>query len=291
VQAVARPKIRAREIREEDIPSVICLLQMGFADRAAHFWPRVFARLRGRSCPAHLPQFGYLLECDGRIVGTLLLICSTVPHGKGITTRGNVSSWYVQPQFRSYAPLLVAKALSHKEVTYLNVTAAPHTRPILEAQGYSCYAKGTFIAVPAAQFRNGDSAIAIFPDRDLRTDEVDPVLKQMMADHEQFGCMSLWCRHDDEFFPFIFRPRLVKGIIPCVQLVYCRSIDDFVKLSVPLGRYLIARARPFVVIDANAPLPGVVGIYVEGRMPRYFKGPCRPSLGDLAYTEIPVLGV
>jgi hypothetical protein len=30
--------------------------------------------------------------------------------------------------------------------------------------------------------------------------------------------------------------------------------------------------------------------YVEGKEPRYFKGPYRPILGDLAYTEKVIFG-
>jgi hypothetical protein len=44
------------------------------------------------------------------------------------------------------------------------------------------------------------------------------------------------------------------------------------------------------MIDANAPIPDLAGWYSPG-MPKYFKGPQRPRLGDIAYTEYGVLGV
>ena len=44
---------------------------------------------------------------------------------------------------------LVSHALRHKEVTYLNVSAAPHTWPIIEAQGFSRYSEGIFVCLPA----------------------------------------------------------------------------------------------------------------------------------------------
>src|SRR5262245_19110515 len=56
-------------------------------------------------------------------------------------------------------------------------------------------------------------------------------------------------------------------------------------------RSLAPRGLPFVMIDANAPIPGLVGRYCGGNMPKYFKGPQRPRLGDLAYTENAVMGV
>ena len=51
------------------------------------------------------------------------------------------------------------------------------------------------------------------------------------------------------------------------------------------------RGRPLLIIDANGPMPGLVGKYFDQKMPRYFRGPQRPRLGDLAYTEIAMLGV
>jgi len=51
------------------------------------------------------------------------------------------------------------------------------------------------------------------------------------------------------------------------------------------------RGRPLLLIDANGQIPGLVGKYFDQTMPRYFRGPTRPRLGDLAYTEIAMFGV
>ena len=45
------------------------------------------------------------------------------------------------------------------------------------------------------------------------------------------------------------------------------------------------------MLDANGPIPGLVGRFFRDKMPKYFKGQQQPRLGDLAYTEIAVLGV
>ena len=46
-----------------------------------------------------------------------------------------------------------------------------------------------------------------------------------------------------------------------------------------------------MIVDANDPIPGLVGVFRRGSKPKYFKGPQRPRLGDLAYTEYAILGV
>jgi hypothetical protein len=58
----------------------------------------------------------------------------------------------------------------------------------------------------------------------------------------------------------------------------------------PIGRFLPVRGHPLVLIDANGPIPGLVGKYAGAKMPKYFKGPDRPRLGDLAYTETAMFG-
>jgi hypothetical protein len=91
--------------------------------------------------------------------------------------------------------------------------------------------------------------------------------------------------------PFVFMHRRVyRRLIPCEQLIYCRNLDDFLEFAGPLGRYLLTRGGFIGLVDANGPLPGVIGAYLADRGPKYFKGPARPRLGDLSFTELPIMG-
>src|SRR5215467_4024382 len=58
--------------------------------------------------------------------------------------------------------------------------------------------------------------------------------------------------------------RFVKRIVPCVQLIYCRHIDDLIRFARPIGRYLGLHGYPLVVIDSEGPIRGLVGKYVDG---------------------------
>jgi len=78
--------------------------------------------------------------------------------------------------------------------------------------------------------------------------------------------------------------------VPALQLIYCRDIRDFVRLAGPIGRAMVRRGKLLVCLDADSPLPGLVGKYFAGRgSPRYFKGAERPRIGDLTYSEIVLL--
>ena len=284
-------KVRARQIVESDINRLADLLARGFRDHGRSFWLRVFARLTDHPPPVGLPQYGYLLENGDTPVGVILLIFSNIPTARGRTTRGNVSSWYVESPFRSYAPLLASCALKHKDVTYLNVTAAPSTRAIAEAQGYCRYSNGIFVAAPVLSLRSCRAEVRLADAQPPPDGHFEPWEQDLLLEHAEYGCISLWCETPELAYPFVFCPRRIKGIIPYTQLVYCRDIEDLARFAGPVGRFLFLRGHPFVAIDSNRPISGLVGKYFDDRMPKYFKGRDRPRLGDLAYTEIAMFGV
>ena len=285
------PALRCRQIAQGDIEAVAALLERGFPHRNRSFWLRALAQLTRREPPGGLPKYGYLLESDGVPVGAILLICSTVHAGATAAPRCNVSSWYVERDFRAYAPMLASAALRHRNVTYLNVSPAPHTRPIIEAQGFARYCEGIFIAAPMFNGLFGGERVNIFGGERRPAVAFDPFEQEVLLQHAALGCISLWCETAERAYPFVFRPRLVRFVIPCAQLIYCRDIADFVRFAGPLGRCLAARGRPLVILDANGRIPGLVGFFARDSMPKYFKGPQRPRLGDLAYTESAVLGL
>lgn len=285
------PSVRCRQIAEPDIPAVTALLARGFPGRDRQFWQRALRQLGKHEPPPGLPKYGYLLESGARPVGTLLLICSRTRTSGQPTVRCNLSSWYVEPEFRAYAPLLVSRAIANKEATYLNVSPAPHTRPIIEAQGFSRYCDGVFVAAPMLSGLFGAANAKVFDCRVHPAVAFDPIEQEILSQHAELGCISLWCATAECAYPFVFRPRLVRRIMPCAQLIYCRDIGDFARFAGPIGRFLARRGKPFVILDANGPIKGLIGVYCRGSMPKYFKGAQRPRLGDLAYTEYAVLGV
>jgi hypothetical protein len=275
---------RCRRILDDDVPSLAGLLRKGFPLRSRSYWLRAFDRLAQHPAPAGMPKYGYLIESAGTPVGVLLLISSKIQGGETFTVRCNVSSWYVEPKFRSLAPVLALQATREKNITYLNISPARHTPPIIEAQGFSRFSDGQFVAsvFPSVRRRSPAQVIGsdITPDAHFEQFE-----RNLLLAHAEYGCISVWCATSERAYPFVFLPRVVKHIVPCVQLIYCRRLEDFVQFAQPMGSYLASRGWPFVLIDCKGPIPGLVGKYFDGVAPKYFKGSAPPRLGDLAYTE------
>jgi len=218
--ASAAPPLRRRQIEESDIEAIAALLARGFPTRNRQFWLGAFAQLRRHATPPSLPKYGYLLESGVRAV---LLICSLVRAGEKDAPRCNLSSWYVDPAFRAYAPMLVSQALRHKDVTYVNVSPARHTWPIIEAQGFSRYCDGMFVAVPMISGLFGGPKARVFDAKRNPPVNFDPHDQEMLLQHAELGCVSFWCVTTDRAYPFVFRRRFVRGIVPYGQLIYCNG--------------------------------------------------------------------
>lgn len=292
--AMEAPKVRCRAIAESDIAAVADLLTRGFAGRPWAYWQRGLRRQAEREAPDGYPRYGYLLESGDAIVGVLLLLYSARGEGERTVIRCNVSSWYVEPAFRVHATLLTGMAQKHRHVTYLNVTPAPATWPIIEAQGFKRYCSGLFFSLPALSRPDEGATVEVMGPDAPRPAGLPEAEFQRLSTHARYGCLSLVCRTPgDTPHPFILTPfRIQRGRVPlpALQLVYCRDVADYVRHAGTIGRFLLRYGKPVVILDANGPVPGLFGLFTQARGRKYFKGPHPPQLADLAETEIALFG-
>jgi hypothetical protein len=291
---VARQQIRCREISEADIDGVADLLTRGSLGRSRHYWMQGLRRQAAREVPAGYPRFGYMIDHDGKPVGVLLLLYSERSNGADKAIHCNLSSWYVEPAFRNYAPMLTKIAQKNKEVTYQNISPATWTWPIIETQGFSSYCSGLFFSIPAlARATPGMTVESIAPDAEA-VDGLDTTDVELLTRHARYGCLSLVCRTAaGEAMPFILLPlRIRRGLIalPAMQLIYCRDVTDYVRCAGTIGRRLLRHGKIAVVLDSNGQVPGLPGIFSKARGRKYFKGPHRPRLADLTDTELVLYG-
>jgi hypothetical protein len=240
--------------------------------------------LAEREIPAGVPRYGYLLESDGVPVGVILLIYSEINDGMKARLQCNFSSWYVDPEFRAFATLLISCTLKRKDVTYFNVTPAPHTLAILKAQGFQQFSSGRVVALPALSWPTRDCKIETVTPRSELSPAIPAFERELLRTHAGYGCISLLCHAEDGPHPFVFARRRRWGVLPFVFLIYCRDPAEFVRFAGNLGWYLLTCGIPIAIIDANGRMAGLVGRYSDTN-PKYFKGPDKPRLGDLSYSE------
>ncbi len=284
---ISAEKVRCRQIQEEDFEAVAALLTVGFPERSLAYWRNAMASLKARRAPEGYPQYGYLLTGDTGVVGVLLLIFT---EGLGGKVRCNVSSWYVNPAYRLYAPALVSSSLKFKDVTYLNVSPAPNTWPILEAQGYRRYGAGQFVGFPALSLKGLGARVRFYDPK--AHDHLLPAQEAaLLKDHVSAGCIALICETEGEALPLVFMYRAVKGLQTiAMQIVYCRDTADYTRNAGAVGRRLLRRGVGVVFCDEEKPLKGQIGQFFKNRAPKYYRGADRPRLNDLAYTEAVLFG-
>ena len=289
-----KQQIRCREISATDIDAVAELLTRGFVGRTREYWMQGLRRQAEREVPNGYPRFGYMIDNNGVPAGVLLLIYTARTDGAGTAIYCNLSSWYVEPAFRNYAPMLTRIAQKNKEVTYINISPATWTWPIIETQGFSAYCSGLFFSAPAlSRVPAGMTIETITPDTKaiagLPANEAD-----MLIRHARYGCLTVVCRTaDSDALPFILVPmRIRRGWIspPAMQLIYCRDIADYVQCAGIIGRLLLRHRKISVLLDSNGPVPGLVGFFSNARGRKYFKGPHQPRLADLTDTELVLYG-
>ena len=290
--APVRNRVKCRQIEEADLGRVAERLARGFPARSPAYWTGALERMRRRPALPDYPRYGVLLESEGRVVGVLLQIFFRRGEGDRAALYCNLSSWCMDPQFRSYAFTLNSAATTRKDVTYLNVSPAPHTRPGIEALGFRRYCDGQFVCLPWLAFskRGAARVLSFAPDRPEAA-LLSAYDRDILDKHAALGCRSLIVMAEGGAHPFVFvKRKVMRGSIPCEQLIYCRDLGDFVAYAGALGRYLLARGGVVCITDANKPLPGLIGRYLPDIGPKYFKGPAQPRLGDLTFTELTVLG-
>jgi hypothetical protein len=278
------PSVRCREIAVPDFDLIADLLRGGLPTPSPDFWMRALDRLSKHAAPPDFPRYGHLLECNGVPVGVHLLIFATIEVNGEPSIRCNVSSWYVEPAYRCYAAILASRALGYKDVTYFNITPATNTLPTLEAMGYVRYCSGRFVTAPAVLKGGWNTKIRRITRTSSAHTDLGLFENVLLRQHADYGCISLTCSLSGLNYPFVFLPLRKARVVPYVYLAYCRQLEDFVRFAGPLGRFLARLGYLLIVMDANGPIKGLVGRYLDGT-PKYFKGAHQPRLGDMAYSE------
>jgi hypothetical protein len=285
--------IRCRQIGPADLDAVADFLTIGFPRHSRKYWIAALRCLEERDVPEGFPRYGYMLTDGNHVTGALLLIFSDGINGRVDSIRCNLSSWYVTPDFRALAPMLLRPVLRYKQVTFINTSPAEHTLRTVQAQGFEQFCNGVFAATPALTTR---SWIGKTIHASHAHDYLPEFEAALLQDHAARGCLSVILQHNGNLFPVVFRRRMVgqrsKFIgMPCAQLIYARDLECIGQFSGLIGRYLALRGMPVLLIGANQKITGLSGKYYEGRTPMYYKGPDRPRLGDLAYTEAALFGI
>jgi hypothetical protein len=197
----------------------------------------------------------------------------------------------VDEAHRPHAFLLHKRATSRADTTYLNISPAPHTRKTIEALGFRRFNEGQMFFAPLLSRAEPGARVVEFSEAGPEAALLSSAERRLLADHAAFGCRSLIGLCEGAATPIVLQWRTVwRSRVPGAHILYCPSMRELVRFARPLGLYCARHGRLFIAVDAEGPIAGLVGKFLPGREPRYFKGPRKPAPCDLAYTELAILG-
>jgi hypothetical protein len=280
--------VKIRPLEDSDQQSVVTLLTEGFMRRNYNYWMNCWRYLQSQFVPSDQPRFGWGMEQEGVLVGVILNLWRPQERCMAGRPVANLSSWYVKPEYRSFAAMLLARASRDPNVTYLNVSAAKPTVKICEAFGFQMYSRGQALAIPLLSVGKSSSKVFRFGTQAARLSKVQT---DLVESHLAFGCVALVGEIDGQQTPLLFVKRKVRGYIPALQLIYTENDQVIRRLIHSLGFELLKLGQIFVILDADEKLDYAVSKFFADTGARYFKGPAKPRAGDMSYTEIPAFGL
>ncbi|WP_292371348.1 hypothetical protein [Mesorhizobium sp.] len=194
-------------------------------------------------------------------------------------------------EFRPYASRMIATVIARKDVVYINISPSPGTVKLNKAFGFRLFSGGQVAFLPAFNsVPPSDRVLEVHAELADMAELTDNE-RYILQEHAALGCLSLICICDGVALPVVLKPRrILRGLIPCCQVVYCRSHVDLVRCAGALGRFLLRRGKLLCLVDAMGPVPGLSGRYFPKKGIKYFKGPKQPSPGDLTFTEMVLFG-
>jgi hypothetical protein len=294
MDAIATEPRRSSVLRPIDhavVPDAIALLCRGFPEQAQSFWEAGLAEIE--RLHAHFDQgdapLGYLMSMAERDVGVLLTCRSARRRPDGsLYPVVNLSSWYVDPNFRLLAPMMLRRVVAESGSLYTDLTPSHGVARINPQLGFELWNDGMMIAgsLPWAAMPAGTAEVLPF---DAGSDAgLHPQDRDLLAWHADRGCMAALLNDADRSQPLLFRMIRRKGV-PFAHLIYAESRIAVTQNLAPIMRYLLARGVFLLCVDAiksDCPL----GTKFWPTRKTFWKGEMRRDRIDYAYSELVLLG-
>lgn len=159
-------------------------------------WRRAFEP-RGWGDEEH---FGFAMSEGGRLVGLMgTLFSRREVEGRSVRFC-NLHSWYVQPEFRGPASLLLLRpVLALKETTLTDFSATPDVLALLGRMGFAGLGNAILVLPPLPGGVGGPRVIDLDADPDPAVGRLSTVDREILHDHRGIGCRHLMVEDGDGY--------------------------------------------------------------------------------------------
>src|SRR6266446_1883340 len=250
-----------RPVRGTDIEPLCAFLGRGFGARIpAAAWRLLF----DYQWLDEKPNLGFLLIAGDEIRGFIgMVYARRLVQGKTALVC-NLSSFYVDPDYRGWSFALLAGALRDETVCYTSLTPSRTVAHMCEAMGFSYIDRNRIVLPPLlnATTLRGPSPRIIFDPEQVRA-LLDGEQRRIFDDHAPYGCLQLVLQSGAEKAHLVVKRRTI-GRFPVSDLLYCSAPSllarylERVKLAVIRRQRSVALTAEAGIFGAPRPLGVVV---------------------------------
>jgi len=258
----------------------IDLLAEGFPAKPRAFWAECIARMErfGANAECGVP-FGVFMMNGDAPTAIALTLASKRRLAGGDRTIVNFAAWYVKPEARARAPMMLRAIARLPYDVVTDLTPSVPVQALLPTFGFKPMTAG-FSAdlAPLSALRPSDAHI----------EPLDPGaggVEALLTAHEPFGAMTGALVTREARIPFMFKTTRWRGLT-AARLLYCGSNRVVLAHPGAIARFLVRRGAQVVLYDLPRNGPIAPGWRRGGRGLRFARGDVNPELTDYAGSEL-----
>jgi hypothetical protein len=274
-------------IEEESLGDAISILSRGFPARPPSFWKESIERLSAYRRATGGPPIGRLMTVEGRRVGVILTIASKHRSGERERDVVNLSSWYVEDEYRWLAPRMLARIVADDNVVFTDLSPNPQTARLNERLGFHTAAEGLrlhFLPWTAVSSRSSGRMV---PFEHIPPGVIPAAELELLAHHRELGSIAAALRAGGSYYAFLFQPTRRRGL-PTARLLLAPSRQLVEEHRAAIARFLLASHRVFALTfhgDSSAVSKGG-GVLWNRSASVQVKGKWEPERIDHTYSEL-----
>ncbi|CAD0211469.1 hypothetical protein AGRHK599_LOCUS1398 [Rhizobium rhizogenes] len=257
----------------------------GFPEKSEAFWSRGLALINEHHQRRELGAIGQLLLKGEDAAGVLLTIRNRLPDSGRIVV--NLSSWYVEPSCRWFAPRMLQMASSAEEELFTDLTPSPEACRLNERLGFHTVTDCTlFYPLPLTALRPAGARLS--PLAAMPADTLPDAMRDMLEDHARLGCIVAVMQADGRQHPLVFLKTTTRKL-PSARLIYCEDREIAQRHISAIARHLLGQGRLALTMAALEGERNAGGFAAHKSAPIQVKGVWNPRFINETYSELVLL--
>lgn len=272
--------LKLRPVEQADDADALDLLVRGFPRRARDVWLNGLTRAAALQVRDPAWPLGFVMERSGVPCGVMLTLATRRPAQSLPTV--NLCAWYVEPEARAVAPMMLMKVLAYADAVFTDLTPSVEVNAILPRLGFERWCEGGMaVLTPLAALRQSAAQVRApeAPGLSLTDDH-----RRLLGDHDALGCLTTVLSIEGRDYPLVFANRQVRGL-PTAHLVYAEDRGLVLSHLGALARNLIARGVMMITVDIYEAERVSASFFKPYQQSRQYRGNNLSNSADYAYSE------